>query len=169
VSGIRVQVCGDCHLLNFGGFATPERRIILDINDLDETLPAPWEWDVKRLVASFLLAALKWAIRREWPRCRGHGRQYHRRKMRDFAAMDVLDVWCARLDDSQFLAMLPQARRAVVKRPIARALAASSSELVYPELAEQAGGSPTSATTADDFSRRRSRSAGNIDLIREFF
>ena len=57
VSGIHVQVCGDCHLLNFGGFATPERRLIFDINDLDETLPAPWERDVKRLVASFALAA----------------------------------------------------------------------------------------------------------------
>ena len=56
-TGIHVQACGDAHLLNFGGFATPERRLIFDINDLDETLPAPWEWDVKRLVASFVLAA----------------------------------------------------------------------------------------------------------------
>ena len=56
-TGIRVQACGDCHLMNFGGFATPERRLIFDINDLDETLPAPWEWDVKRLVASMALAA----------------------------------------------------------------------------------------------------------------
>jgi uncharacterized protein (DUF2252 family) len=55
-SGIRVQACGDCHLLNFGAYATPERRVIFDINDLDETLPAPWEWDVKRLAASFVLA-----------------------------------------------------------------------------------------------------------------
>ena len=51
-TGLRVQACGDCHLLNFGGFATPERNIIFDINDFDETLPAPWEWDVKRLAAS---------------------------------------------------------------------------------------------------------------------
>src|SRR5215813_11189837 len=57
VSGIRVQACGDCHLLNFGGFATPERRIIFDVNDFDETLPAPWEWDLKRLVASFVIAS----------------------------------------------------------------------------------------------------------------
>jgi uncharacterized protein (DUF2252 family) len=55
-TGLRVQACGDCHLLNFGAFATPERRVIFDINDLDETLPAPWEWDVKRLAASFVLA-----------------------------------------------------------------------------------------------------------------
>jgi uncharacterized protein (DUF2252 family) len=51
-SGVNVQVCNDAHLMNFGGFATPERRALFDINDLDETLPAPWEWDVKRLVAS---------------------------------------------------------------------------------------------------------------------
>ena len=55
-TGIRVQCCGDAHLCNFGGFATPERRIIFSINDLDETLPAPWEWDVKRLAASFVVA-----------------------------------------------------------------------------------------------------------------
>ena len=56
VAGLRVQACGDCHLLNFGAFATPERRLIFDINDLDETLPAPWEWDGKRLAASVVLA-----------------------------------------------------------------------------------------------------------------
>ena len=55
--GIYVQACGDAHLLNFGGFATPERLLILDVNDLDETLPAPWEWDVKRLARSFMFAA----------------------------------------------------------------------------------------------------------------
>ena len=55
-TGLRVQACGDCHLCNFGAFATPERRVIFDINDLDETLPAPWEWDVKRLAASIVLA-----------------------------------------------------------------------------------------------------------------
>ena len=57
ITGLKVQACGDCHLLNFGGFATPERSIIFDINDFDETLPGPWEWDVKRLVASIVLAA----------------------------------------------------------------------------------------------------------------
>src|SRR4030095_15003620 len=55
-SGLRVQACGDAHLSNFGAFATPERAVIFDINDLDETLPAPWEWDIKRLTASVVLA-----------------------------------------------------------------------------------------------------------------
>ena len=56
-SGIIVQACGDCHLMNFGGFATPERTLVFDINDFDETLPAPFEWDLKRLAASFVIAA----------------------------------------------------------------------------------------------------------------
>jgi Uncharacterized protein conserved in bacteria (DUF2252) len=56
-TGIMVQLCGDAHLLNFGGFATPERRLIFDVNDFDETLPGPWEWDLKRLGASFAVAA----------------------------------------------------------------------------------------------------------------
>lgn len=55
-SGLRVQTCGDAHLLNFGGFATPKRNVVFDISDLDETLPAPWEWDLKRLVASVVIA-----------------------------------------------------------------------------------------------------------------
>ena len=54
-SGIRVQACGDCHLANFGLFATPERNLVFDLNDFDETLPAPWEWDIKRLAASFVV------------------------------------------------------------------------------------------------------------------
>src|SRR6516164_4761954 len=54
-NGIRVQACGDCHAANFGGFASPERRLLFDINDFDETLPAPWEWDLKRLAASIVL------------------------------------------------------------------------------------------------------------------
>ncbi|MNP27229.1 hypothetical protein D3C76_1201240 [compost metagenome] len=53
-TGITVQACGDCHLMNFGLFATPERNLIFDINDFDETLPAPWDWDVKRLAISFV-------------------------------------------------------------------------------------------------------------------
>ena len=57
-TGLRVQACGDCHLVNFGGFATPERNIIFDINDFDEMLPAPWECDIKRLATSFVRAAL---------------------------------------------------------------------------------------------------------------
>ena len=125
VSGIHVQVCGDCHLMNFGGFATPERRLIFDINDLDKSLPAPWEWDVKRLVASFVLAARSNGLSDAQGRdaAIACARSY-RRKTRDFAAMDVLDVWYARLDDADFLAMLPQDRKAVLRKRIAKATGA---------------------------------------------
>src|SRR5579872_2741412 len=67
-TGIRVQACGDCHAANFGGFASPERRLLFDINDFDETLPAPWEWDVKRLAASVVLASRELGMSDE--RCR---------------------------------------------------------------------------------------------------
>jgi len=171
VTGIKVQVCGDCHLMNFGGFATPERRLIFDTNDLDETLPAPWEWDVKRLVASFVLAARSNGLsdadgRDAAVAC---ARSY-RRKMRDFAEMDVLDVWYARLDDTTLLAMLPQDRKAMVSKRIAKATARGSSELVFPKLVEQAGGqarihdAPPTIFHAD-----ASHSAGNLDLVRETF
>jgi hypothetical protein len=171
VTGIHVQVCGDCHLMNFGGFATPERRLLFDINDLDETLPAPWEWDVKRLVASIVLAARANGLS-EAQGCdaaRACARSY-RLKMRDFAAMDVLDVWYARLDDSDFLAMVPQARKVVVRKRIAKATAASSSELVFPKLVEQAGGQPRIHDAPPTiFHADASRAAGDIDVIRATF
>ena len=121
-SGIRVQACGDCHLMNFGAYATPERRVIFDINDLDETLPAPWEWDVKRLAASFVLA------------CRDNGfseddgrdavldcvRSY-REHMAEYSEMNVLDIWYASIDVEKLMErsrmkILPSAWRNVSKK-----------------------------------------------------
>ena len=157
-TGLHVQVCGDAHLMNFGGFATPERRLLFDINDLDETLPAPWEWDVKRLVASFVLAARANGL------SDANGRdaavacaRSYRRKMRDFAVMDVLDIWYARLDDSDFLAMLSEDRKAVARKRIAKATAASSSELVFPNWSSRPAGNTTSATPRRLFSMPRRR------------
>lgn len=98
-TGLRVQACGDCHLLNFGGFATPERRVIFDINDLDETLPAPWEWDVKRLAASVMLAG------RHNGFIEASGRdavlacvRSYRERMAEFSQMRVLDLWYASIE-----------------------------------------------------------------------
>ena len=98
-AGVTVQCCGDCHLLNFGGFASPERKLIFDINDFDETAIAPWEWDVKRLVTSFVIAgranrfraadcrdAAWWAARR------------YREQMAVYAQAPVLDSWYAAID-----------------------------------------------------------------------
>lgn len=142
-TGLHVQACGDAHLLNFGGFATPERRLIFDINDLDETLPAPWEWDVKRLVASLVLAARSNGLsdRDGQTAVLACARSY-REAMRDFAGMNVLDTWYARLEEADYQAMLPDARKTLRRKRIAKATARSSAELVFPKLVEITGGQP---------------------------
>lgn len=98
-TGLTVQICGDAHIANFGGFAAPDRRLVFDLNDFDETLPGPWEWDVKRLAASIEIAArdraFKGALRRSM--CIDAVRTY-REAMRDFARQRYLDIWYARLD-----------------------------------------------------------------------
>ena len=66
-TGLQVQACGDCHLLNFGLFATPERNVVFGLNDFDETMPGPWEWDLKRLVASFVVAGRDMRLKNEEP------------------------------------------------------------------------------------------------------
>jgi uncharacterized protein (DUF2252 family) len=168
-AGIYVQACGDAHLMNFGGFATPERRLILDVNDLDETLPAPWEWDVKRLVTSFVLAARSNGLADANARdaaitC---ARSY-RHTMRDFSKQDVLETWYARLDENAFMAMLPRSQKAVVAKRIAKATSRSSAELVYPKLVEQAGGQPRIREAPPTiFHPEASHAANYLDMCRE--
>lgn len=145
-TGLRVQACGDCHLLNFGGFATPERRIIFDINDLDETLPAPWEWDVKRLAASFVLA------------CRSSGLsagaardavlscvRAYRSRMAEYSQMSVLEVWYASIDCANLIPGL-MARDKEASRLVEKGVAAARSHDVehdFPKLADKSGQTPT--------------------------
>jgi Uncharacterized protein conserved in bacteria (DUF2252) len=95
-TGIRVQLCGDAHLGNFGGFASPERHLLFDLNDFDETLPGPWEWDVKRLAASVAVAGRENAVKtkRRTAIVREIVSEY-RHAIRRFAAMKPLDVWYA--------------------------------------------------------------------------
>jgi uncharacterized protein (DUF2252 family) len=98
-SGIRVQACGDAHLLNFGMFAAPDRRLVFDVNDFDETLPAPFEWDVKRLAASFAVAAREreFSDRDAHDAAREAVRSY-RTEMFRYASMRFLKVWYSRID-----------------------------------------------------------------------
>src|SRR5215469_12740877 len=98
VSGITVQVCGDCHLANFGGFASPERVLVFDINDFDETFPGAWEWDIKRLGASLVLAGRDRSFSRTLANqaVRAAAASY-REQMSEFAEMKVLDTWYARV------------------------------------------------------------------------
>ncbi len=104
-SGLRVQLCGDAHLSNFGAFASPERNLVFDVNDFDETLPGPFEWDVKRLAASLAVAGrdngFPAKARRKIAVAAGEG---YRTAMREFAAQPFLDVWYAHLDIEPALA-----------------------------------------------------------------
>jgi uncharacterized protein (DUF2252 family) len=98
-SGLRVQACGDCHISNFGGYGSPERRLVFDINDFDESLPAPWEWDVKRLAASVVLAGRQSAMRDRF--CAEAAQATvasYRTKMREYARMTALNTWYSHLD-----------------------------------------------------------------------
>jgi uncharacterized protein (DUF2252 family) len=107
VSGLRVQACGDAHLTNFGVFAAPDRRLLFDLNDFDETLPGPWEWDVKRLAASFAIAGRERSFK---PKRRAAAVlaavASYREAMRTFADQTNLEVWYARLDVEDELAKL---------------------------------------------------------------
>jgi len=116
---IRVQCCGDAHLLNFGMFAAPDRRLVFDVNDFDETLPAPFDWDVKRLAASFAVAARDngFSDRAAHRAARSCVRNY-RLEMRHFAQMRFLNVWYSRIDVDEVTRLFDavQPRKAVRRR-----------------------------------------------------
>ena len=139
-SGITVQCCGDCHLVNFGGFATPERRIIFDINDFDETLPGPWEWDIKRLATSFVIAGrdnkfTSSGSRKAALRCV----QSYREHMHTYSKMSVLDVWYDRIDAKALLQTLQSDKWGKVKKRLQDRISEESSRTVeesdFPKLA----------------------------------
>ncbi len=107
-TGIHVQACGDCHLLNFGGFATPERNLIFDLNDFDETLSAPWEWDIKRLVISIIVAGKDICLNDKdcYDAALAAVRAY-RLSMQEYGQMNTLAVWYARLDANMLVEHAP--------------------------------------------------------------
>lgn len=143
-TGVRVQCCGDAHLCNFGGFATPERRVVFAVNDLDETLPAPWEWDIKRLAASFAVA------------CRDNGLsdavakdvvmtcvRTYRESMAEFSQLKTLEVWYQAMDVDDLVANIkdPELRRRGLKR-LQKERGKSIAEDIFPKLVEQKGEMP---------------------------
>ncbi|MFG2045613.1 DUF2252 domain-containing protein [Dactylosporangium sp. NPDC048998] len=106
-SGLRVQLCGDAHLLNFGAFASPERRLVFDLNDFDETLPGPFEWDVKRLATSFVVAGRELGLSARTQRTTAVVvAERYRTAMREFARQSIMDVWYASLDVQQYITQL---------------------------------------------------------------
>ncbi|WP_445147063.1 DUF2252 domain-containing protein [Dyella sp. Tek66A03] len=147
-SGIRVQACGDAHLMNFGGFATPERNVIFDINDLDETLPAPFEWDLKRLAASVVIAAQHLELRRsDIAQVASDLVRAYREQMVDYAGMRALDVWYDRIDLQKYEdrsgdpAVVAVARKRMAER-IEAARRKTVPDHLYPKLVSQEGVAP---------------------------
>ena len=143
-TGVRVQCCGDAHLCNFGGFATPERRVIFSINDLDETLPAPWEWDVKRLAASFVVACrdngLKEAVAEEVVTTCVRA---YRESTAEFGELGKLELWYTALGAEELAAGIadPAIRKRVVER-VQKERDKSVAEDIFPKLAEVKGDQP---------------------------
>jgi uncharacterized protein (DUF2252 family) len=123
-SGLSVQLCGDAHLANFGGFASPERSFVFDLNDFDETLRGPFEWDVKRLAASFEVAGRDRGFTDDQRRSAVQTSvRAYREAMRSFASMRNLDVWYARLDLTQLVAELRAQRDTKQAKAVAKAAA----------------------------------------------
>ena len=144
VSGIRVQACGDAHLCNFGGFATPERRVIFDICDFDETLPGPWEWDLKRLAASIVVAGrqIRLAESDAIRAARATASSY-REHMADYGAMRSLDVWYDAIDvDRLIKAIESEERQAKIRERLEKAEEKNVPEYLFPKLAEHRGAAP---------------------------
>jgi len=143
-SGIRVQACGDAHLGNFRCFATPERRLIFDIHDLDETLPAPWEWDLKRLATSFVLASRVAGLseKRASDAAQTCVRTY-REKMAEFVEMRAIEVWYTRFDADHLVEEIRDEEvRARKEKRLAKARSICVVEDDFPKLANLSGSKP---------------------------
>jgi uncharacterized protein (DUF2252 family) len=121
-TGLRVQACGDAHVANFGLFATPERNLVFDVNDFDETLPGPWEWDLKRLAASLHVAAeergFRAAARDDVVRAAARA---YRKRMAEFADMPTLEMWYVRTELADVIAHFPPKYRPTLKRDVKKA------------------------------------------------
>jgi uncharacterized protein (DUF2252 family) len=140
-TGVRVQACGDCHLLNFGLFATPERNLIFDINDFDETLPAPWEWDVKRLAVSFAVAARDNHLSDAQARAAAVecGRAY-RMRLRECSEMSPLEVWYDHLDARAIIEMAPNAKIRKAREQLIAQARERIGDYLYPKISGEVGG-----------------------------
>jgi uncharacterized protein (DUF2252 family) len=139
-SGLAVQLCGDAHLMNFGGFATPERNLVFGLNDFDETLPGPWEWDVKRLAASFVVAARYRGFRRAVARdVVLEGMRSYREHLCEYADLSALELWYASMTAADVRRETPAKLRRNVDR-IEKLARSRTSEAIYPKVTTVTGG-----------------------------
>jgi uncharacterized protein (DUF2252 family) len=164
-TGVHVQCCGDAHLCNFGGFATPERKVIFSINDLDETLSAPWEWDVKRLAASFVVA------------CRDNGLsdatakdvvmvcvRTYRESMAEFSQMKTLELWYYAMNADELVANIKdhKIRKRGLKR-LKKERRKSIAEDIFPKLVETKGEKPVIKDERPTIFHIKEHPAGTVD------
>jgi len=163
-TGIRVQCGGDSHLVNFRGLATPERQVIFAINDLDETLPAPWEWDLKRLAASFVIACRDNGLRESDAKDAALScvRSY-REHMNEFSKMKVLDLWYFALEAEMLISSIKDRpiRRGVIMG-LAKARESSTSEGLFPKLIDNSGRSPIFKDQLPAIFHWRGNTAGKV-------
>src|SRR5260221_6336232 len=140
VTGLQVQMCGDAHLSNFGVHATPERNQVFDVNDFDETLPGPWEWDVKRLAASIVVAGRTLDFTRAMNRQAVVGcvRSY-RERMYKYGEMRHIDVWYDRIDPESIRQFVRRSDRSYVEKELEKARR-SSSLVAFPRLTQEVDG-----------------------------
>jgi uncharacterized protein (DUF2252 family) len=139
-TGIHVQACGDCHLLNFGVFATPERNLVFDINDFDESLPAPWEWDVKRLATSFVIACRDQKFSRtDCEEAAVECVRGYREHLREYSRMSPTEVWYARLDMQSLIEMSPDKETRTRREMFATKARRRVIENVFPQIAGKVG------------------------------
>lgn len=137
VTGLRVQACGDCHLTNFGLFATPERNLVFDLNDFDETLPGPWEWDLKRLATSFVVAARGSGISEQRARdvAVACARSY-REHLREFAELSPLEVWYQRVDVDELCKLAGSGNGRGQRQKLSERARSRTGENLYPKITE---------------------------------
>ena len=137
VTGLDVQVCGDAHMANFGVFASPESQLVFDINDFDEILTGPWEWDIKRLVTSFVIAARYNGLKeKDGLKAAERVVRTYREAMADFAEMRHTDFWYAMLGEDQLIASAAVEGRKAVAQKITRKAKTRDSRQALDKLAE---------------------------------
>ena len=176
VSGIQVQICGDAHLSNFGFFATPERNLVFDVNDFDETLPGSWEWDLKRLAASIVVAGRQHGYTAQENRQAVLGCvEEYRRLMRQMASMGALDVWYQHFDIGQIMELAKPKGREELQKQVEKAKQRRTNLGTFPKLAEQVEGTyrikdePPLIVHIEDLGDVKKTQAAEAEVIKSAF
>src|SRR6266566_507323 len=140
VSGINVQICGDAHLSNFGFFATPERNLVFDVNDFDETLPGPWEWDLKRLAASIVVAGRQngYTALENSQSVISSMQEYHT-LMQQMARTSALDVWYQHIDIGEIMGLVKRKEQERLQKQVGKARHRTNLG-AFPKMAEKVNG-----------------------------